>query len=529
MIDSIYGMLLLNNNSFLKVNAMKFLSFLLLFHFATSMLHQEIQSSFSNVNFLVFLEESLLCFVDIFLHLSKIILSSFLLFCGFIFIRTSIFWTSLGKIPLVSKCGLGIFQVALGGDDIMVNAEIWDKVVFVVVILISLQFLWGCSLCFSHTFWEYGWIAGWDGLLLRKLPLMPNWGLSILQIALSGDDIMINTKVWHEVIFVVMVHISLELLWSSSLCLFDAAWEYGWVTCWDGLVLSKFPLVSNWSLSILQIALSGDDIMINTKVWYEIIFVVVVHISLKFLWSSSLCLFDAPWEYRWVTSWNGLVLSKFPGMFQASFSIFQVTLGSNNVMVYSKVWDEVVFVVVILISLQFLWGCSLCFGDTFWENRWITCWDGLVLSEFPLVPNWGLSILQIALSGDDIMINAKVWDEVVFVVVILISLQFLWGCSLCFGDTFWENRWITCWDRLVLSEFPLMSNWCFSILQIALGSDNIVVNSKVRDKVIFIMMILVFLELGWCSCFSLSNTFWENWWVASWNRSLLRKVPCMLQ
>ena len=316
MIDSIYGMLLLNNNSFLKVNAMKFLSFLLLFHFATSMLHQEIQSSFSNVNFLVFLEESLLCFVDIFLHLSKIILSCVLLFCGFIFIRTSIFWTSLGKIPLVSKYGLGILQVALGGDDIMVNAEIWDKVVFVVVILISLQFLWGCSLCFSHTFWEYGWIAGWDGLLLRKLPLMPNWGLSILQIALSGDDIMINTKVWHEVIFVVMVHISLELLWSSSLCLFD---------------------------------------------------------------------------------------------------------------------------------------------------------------------------------------------------------------------TVWENRWIASWDRLVLSEFPLMSNWCFSILQIALGSDNIVVNSKVRDKVIFIMMILVFLELGWCSCFSLSNTFWENWWVASWNRSLLRKVPCMLQ
>jgi hypothetical protein len=55
-------------------------------------------------------------------------------------------------------------------------------------------------------------------LLLSKL------STSLSKVVLGGNNVMINTKVWNEVVFVVLVHISLELLVSGSLG-FQAFWE----------------------------------------------------------------------------------------------------------------------------------------------------------------------------------------------------------------------------------------------------------------------------------------------------------------
>jgi hypothetical protein len=99
---------------------------------------------------------------------------------------------------------------------------------------------------------------------------------------------VVNSEVWDEVVFVMLIHVSLELLVSSSLGL-QAFWEVSTVASWDGLFLSKL------SSSLLEVILSGDDVVINSKVWDEVVFVVLVHISLKFLVSGSLC-FEAFWE-----------------------------------------------------------------------------------------------------------------------------------------------------------------------------------------------------------------------------------------
>jgi hypothetical protein len=47
---------------------------------------------------------------------------------------------------------------------------------------------------------------------------------SLSKVILGGNNVMINTKVWNEVVFVVLIHISLELLVSGSLG-FQAFWE----------------------------------------------------------------------------------------------------------------------------------------------------------------------------------------------------------------------------------------------------------------------------------------------------------------
>jgi hypothetical protein len=46
----------------------------------------------------------------------------------------------------------------------------------------------------------------------------------LLEVVLGSDNIMINTEVWYKVIFVMFIHISLELLIGSSLGL-KAFWE----------------------------------------------------------------------------------------------------------------------------------------------------------------------------------------------------------------------------------------------------------------------------------------------------------------
>jgi hypothetical protein len=54
----------------------------------------------------------------------------------------------------------------------------------------------------------------------------------LLEVVLCGDDIMVNSEVWNEVIFIMLVHISLELLVSSSLSL-QTSWEVSRVASRD--------------------------------------------------------------------------------------------------------------------------------------------------------------------------------------------------------------------------------------------------------------------------------------------------------
>jgi len=223
-------------------------------------------------------------------------------------------------------------------------------------------------------------------------------------------------------------------------------------------VLSEFPGMVKCSLSILQVALSGDDVVINSKVWNEIIFIMMILISLKLLWSSSFGFSNAIWEHGWVACWNGFLLSKFPLMFECNFSISQITLGCDNVMINSEIWDEIILIMMILIGLKLLYSSGFGISHTVWEIWWVACWYRLLLSKFPLMTEFTFSIFQIALGCDDVMINTEVWDKVVFVMMIHISLKFLWSSSLGFSDTIWEYWWVTCWDGLFLhlNHLPCM-------------------------------------------------------------------------
>jgi hypothetical protein len=62
-------------------------------------------------------------------------------------------------------------------------------------------------------------------------------------------------------------------------------------------------LLSKLSTGLLKVVLSGNNVMINSKVWNEVVFVMLIHISLEFLISSSLS-FQASWEVSTVASWN---------------------------------------------------------------------------------------------------------------------------------------------------------------------------------------------------------------------------------
>ena len=163
----------------------------------------------------------------------------------------------------------------------MINSKVGNKVVLIMFIHISLKLLVSGSLSLQ-AFWEISTIASWNRLLLSKL----STSLSI--VILSGDNVVINTKVWYEVVFIMLVHIGLEFLISSSFGL-QAFWEVGTIACWDGLLLGE--LSSCFSIVIL----SCDNVMVNSEVWYEIVLIVLVHIGLEFLVSSSLG-FEAFWE-----------------------------------------------------------------------------------------------------------------------------------------------------------------------------------------------------------------------------------------
>jgi energy-converting hydrogenase Eha subunit C len=54
-------------------------------------------------------------------------------------------------------------------------------------------------------------------------------------------------------------------------------------------------------------------------------------------------------------------------------------------------------------------------------------------------------LLEVILGGDNVMIDSKVWNKVVLIMLIHIGLKLLWSC--CFGlEAFWEVSTITSRD-----------------------------------------------------------------------------------
>jgi len=92
---------------------------------------------------------------------------------------------------------------------------------------------------------------------------------------------MINSKVGNEIVLWMFIHIFLQLLVSSSLGL-QALREVSTVASWDRLLLGKL------STSVLVIVLCTDDVVVDSKVWDEVIFWVFIHVLLELLVGSSL-------------------------------------------------------------------------------------------------------------------------------------------------------------------------------------------------------------------------------------------------
>jgi hypothetical protein len=62
--------------------------------------------------------------------------------------------------------------------------------------------------------------------------LLGKFTTSLLEVVLGGDDIVVDTEVWYEIVLIMLVHIGLELLVSSGLGL-QAFWEISRVASWD--------------------------------------------------------------------------------------------------------------------------------------------------------------------------------------------------------------------------------------------------------------------------------------------------------
>ena len=115
------------------------------------------------------------------------------------------------------------------------------------------------------------------------------------------------------------------------------------------------------------------DVMINSKVGDEVVFIPWIGILLKLRRGSSLGLaFDG------IAGGNGrLLCSNLPwlaasGIFSGAvcFGSGGIRMGSNNVVVHSKVGDKVVLLPWISILLKLSRGSSLCLAF----NR-VTGWD----------------------------------------------------------------------------------------------------------------------------------------------------------
>ena len=118
----------------------------------------------------------------------------------------------------------------------------------------------------------------------------------LLVVVLSGNDVMINSKVGDEIVFWMFVHVLLELVISGGLGS-EASWEVSRIASWDGFLLGKL------SSGILVVLVGGDDIMVNTEVWNKVILWMLVHVLLELLISCGLGL-KATWEVGRVACWD---------------------------------------------------------------------------------------------------------------------------------------------------------------------------------------------------------------------------------
>jgi len=258
---------------------------------------------------------------------------------------------------------------------------------------------------------------------------------SLGSIAVGIKDIMVNTEVWNGIILVPWVSIFLELGVGSCLGLaFDG------VASWDRVLLSSnnpwLSAVSGGTVSSgeLGITMSVKNVVVNTEVWHGVILVPRVGIFLELGVSSSLGLaFDG------VAGWDrSLLCSNNPWLSaMSSLAVFtskrMVAMSVKDIMIYSEVWYEVIFVPRISVFLEF--GMSSSFGLAF--NR-VTSGNGCFLcSNNPRLPTVSIfaicgSFCGVAVRIKDVVINTKVWYWVILIPRIGIFLELSISSSLYF-------------------------------------------------------------------------------------------------
>ena len=267
-------------------------------------------------------------------------------------------WLSTVSIFAVS---FSLGSIAVGIKDIMVNTKVWNGIILVPWVSVFLEL--GVGSCLGLAF---DGVTSWDRVLLSSnnpwLSTVSGSAVSSgkLGIAMGVKNVVVNTEVWHGVILVPRVGIFLELGVSSSLSLaFDG------VAGWDrSLLCSNNPWLSAMSsLAVFtskgMVAMSVKDIMIYSKVWYEVIFVPRVSVFLEFCMSSSFGL-----AFNRITSGNGCFLcSNNPrlstvSIFAICSSICGVAVSIKNVVINTKVWYWVILIPRIGIFLELsMSGC----------------------------------------------------------------------------------------------------------------------------------------------------------------------------
>jgi hypothetical protein len=88
------------------------------------------------------------------------------------------------------------------------------------------------------------WESQWEVILWYN-PLVLQGLLGVAEVCLRGNDIVIHAEVWDEVILWMLVHVGLELCWSSGLFLAtdgSASWDRLFL---DHLVMLVVVLLTN--------------------------------------------------------------------------------------------------------------------------------------------------------------------------------------------------------------------------------------------------------------------------------------------
>lgn len=127
-------------------------------------------------------------------------------------------------------------------------------------------------------------------------------GLRIGAVAVGVKDVMINSKVGDEVVFIPWIGILLKLRGGSSFGL-----AFNGIAGWDGCLLgSNLPLLTTSciltravSSGVGGILMSSNNVAVHSEVWNKVVFIPWVGIFLELRRGGGLCLaFDG------VASWD---------------------------------------------------------------------------------------------------------------------------------------------------------------------------------------------------------------------------------